>query len=68
MKKTTKRFLALLLAFTMVLGMGMQTFASGTDAVNSGQTQTCLLYTSRMLLVRKKHFSITVMVLDHIEH
>lgn len=40
MKKTTKRFLALLLAFTMVLGMGMQTFASGTDAVNSGQTQT----------------------------
>ena len=40
MKKTTKRFLALLLAFTMVLGMGMQTFASGTDAVDSGQTQT----------------------------
>ena len=40
MKKTTKRFLALLLAFTMVLGMGMQTFASGTDAVNSGQSQT----------------------------
>lgn len=40
MKKTTKRFLALLLAFTMVLGMGMRTFASGTDAVDSGQTQT----------------------------
>mgnify|MGYP005789219733 CR=1 FL=1 len=40
MKKTTKRFLALLLAFTMVLGMGMQTSASGTGPADSGQTQT----------------------------
>ena len=40
MKKTTRRFLALFLALTLVLGMGVQTFASGTVADTGVQTQT----------------------------
>lgn len=39
MKKTKKRFLALLLTLTMVLSMGMQTFAVGTDSESDIQTQ-----------------------------
>ena len=39
MKKTKKRFLALLLTLTMVLSMGMQTFAAGTESVSDIQTQ-----------------------------
>lgn len=39
MKKTKKRFLALLLTLTMVLSMGMQTFAAGTDSESDIQTQ-----------------------------
>ena len=39
MKKTKKRFLALLLTLTMVLSMGMQTFAAGTDSESDIRTQ-----------------------------
>lgn len=39
MKKTKKRFLALLLTLTMVLSMGMQTFAVGTDSESDIRTQ-----------------------------
>lgn len=39
MKKTKKRFLALLLTLTMVLSMGMQTFAAGTGSEGDIQTQ-----------------------------
>lgn len=39
MKKTKKRFLALLLTLTMVLSMGMQTFAAGTESESDIQTQ-----------------------------
>ncbi len=39
MKKTKKRFLALLLTLTMGLSMGMQTFAVGTDSESDIQTQ-----------------------------
>lgn len=39
MKKTKKRFLALLLTLTMVLSMGMQTFAAGTDSESNIRTQ-----------------------------
>ena len=39
MKKTKKRFLALLLTLTMILSMGMQTFAVGTDSESDIQTQ-----------------------------
>lgn len=39
MKKTKKRFLALLLTLAMVLSMGMQTFAVGTDSESDIQTQ-----------------------------
>lgn len=39
MKKTKKRFLALLLTLTMVLSMGMQTFAAETDSESDIRTQ-----------------------------
>lgn len=39
MKKTKKRFLALLLSLTMVMSTGMQTFAAGTDSESGVQTQ-----------------------------
>ena len=39
MKKTKKRFLALLLTLTMVLSMGMQTFAAGTGSEGDIRTQ-----------------------------
>lgn len=39
MKKTKKRFLALLLTLTMILSMGMQTFAAGTGSEGDIQTQ-----------------------------
>lgn len=39
MKKTKKRFLALMLALTMVMSMGTQTFAAGTGSESDVQTQ-----------------------------
>ena len=39
MKKAKKRFLALLLTLTMVLSMGMQTFAAETDSESDIRTQ-----------------------------